>query len=84
MKKAPPPRKCCTALEASSEAFAQLFDTAERSGKMKAARRGVNVFFAYAIAHEAHTRGQIIVHLKHGGKPIDRTLGFAPWEWEKI
>jgi hypothetical protein len=61
-----------------------LFDTAERSGKMKAARRGVNVFFAYAIAHEAHTRGQIIVHLKHGGKPIDRTLGFAPWEWEKI
>jgi len=32
------------ALEASAEAFAQLFDTAERSGKMKAAKRGVNVF----------------------------------------
>ena len=72
------------ALEASSEAFAQWFDTAERSGEMKAGKRGVNLFFAYAIAHEAHTRGQIIVHLKHAGMPIDRMLGFALWEWEKI
>ena len=72
------------ALEASSEAFALMFDEAERSGKMKAAKRGVNVFFAYAIAHEAHTRGQIIVHLKHAGMPVDRSLGSALWEWEKI
>jgi uncharacterized damage-inducible protein DinB len=72
------------ALQASADAFADMLDTAERPGKIKSARRGIYAFFAYAIAHEAHHRGQIIAHLKHAGMPLDRMLGFGLWEWEKI
>ena len=73
-----------SALEASAEAFSEMIDAAERKGKLSSARRGIHAFFAYAIAHEAHHRGQIIVHLKHAGMPVDRELGFALWDWEKI
>jgi uncharacterized damage-inducible protein DinB len=72
------------ALQASAEAFANMLDTAETTGKLRSAKRGICVFFAYAIAHEAHHRGQIIVHLKHAKMPVDRALGFELWEWEKL
>jgi uncharacterized damage-inducible protein DinB len=72
------------ALETSADVFANMLDAAERSGKIKSAKRGIHAFFAYAIAHEAHHRGQIITHLKHAKMPLDRTLGFGLWEWEKI
>jgi uncharacterized damage-inducible protein DinB len=72
------------ALESSSEAFANMLETAERTGKPRLRKRGVQAFFAYAIAHEAHHRGQIIVHLKHAKIPVDRALGFEIWEWDKI
>jgi len=72
------------ALEASAEPFANMVDAAQQSGKIKSAKRGIYAFFAYAIAHEAHHRGQIIAHLKHAKMPLDRMLGFELWEWEKI
>ena len=71
------------AMEASAEAFADMLETAEKTGKLRSAKRGIYVFFAYAIAHEAHHRGQIVVHLKHAKMPVDRALGFKLWEWEK-
>jgi uncharacterized damage-inducible protein DinB len=72
------------ALEASADAFAKMLAAAEKTGKLRSAKRGIYPFFAYAIAHEAHHRGQIIVHLKHAKVPVDRALGFALWEWEKL
>jgi len=72
------------ALEASADAFARMLAAAERAGKLRSAKRGIYPFFAYAIAHEAHHRGQIIAHLKHARTPVDRALGFALWEWEKL
>jgi uncharacterized damage-inducible protein DinB len=72
------------ALEASADAFAKMLASAEQSGKLRSAKRGIYPFFAYAIAHEAHHRGQIIAHLKHAKTPVDRALGFALWEWEKL
>lgn len=72
------------ALEASAEAFANMLDALGQSGKIKSAKRGIYAFFAYAIAHEAHHRGQIIAHLKHARMPLERTLGFGLWEWERI
>jgi len=83
-KGAPTKAQVRDALESSAEAFAKMFDAAEKSGKMRAAKRGIYPFFAYAIAHEGHHRGQIIVHLKHAEMPLDRALGFALWEWDKI
>jgi len=72
------------ALEASADAFAKMLAAAENTGKLRSAKRGIYPFFAYAIAHEANHRGQIIAHLKHARRPVDRALGFALWEWEKI
>ncbi len=72
------------ALEASGKALGGVIAEAERSGKIKVYKRGPIAFFGYALAHEAHHRGQIILHLKRAGKPVDRMFGFSLWKWEKI
>jgi uncharacterized damage-inducible protein DinB len=72
------------ALSASANAIGDLISDAERVGRMKSAKRGVIAFFGYALAHEAHHRGQILVHLKQAGMRVDPMVGFSLWEWEKI
>jgi uncharacterized damage-inducible protein DinB len=72
------------ALEESAAAMATLIGEAERTGRMKGYKRGAAAFFGYAIAHEGHHRGQIVLHLKNAKMPIDRLAAFALWEWEKI
>ncbi len=69
---------------ASAAAFAGLIADAEKGGKLKAAKLGLNAFFGYALAHEAHHRGQILLHLKYAKMPVDRTFSYSIWEWEKI
>ena len=73
-----------SALETSARAMADCIAEAEKSGKMKGYKRGAAAFFGYALAHEAHHRGQIILHLKYAKMPVDRMLGFGLWEWEKL
>jgi uncharacterized damage-inducible protein DinB len=73
-----------SALETSARAMADCIAEAEKSGKMKGYKRGPTAFFGYALAHEAHHRGQIILHLKYAKMPVDRMLGFGLWEWEKL
>jgi uncharacterized damage-inducible protein DinB len=73
-----------SSLDSSSEVFRSHIVAAEATGKLKAARRGLNAFIAYLIAHEAHHRGQIILHLKYAKKPVSREVAYGIWEWEKI
>src|SRR5689334_12023564 len=56
-----------TALERSAKALGDLIAEAEQAGKMKGYKRGPAAFLGYVLAHEAHHRGQIIVHLKYAG-----------------
>ncbi|HEY1340242.1 MAG TPA: DinB family protein [Bryobacteraceae bacterium] len=72
------------ALEASAAAMGETIAAAEAGGKLKSVKRGVASFFGYMLAHEGHHRGQIILHLKNAKMPIDPTLGYALWEWQKI
>jgi uncharacterized damage-inducible protein DinB len=72
------------ALAESADAIAEMLAEAERTGKLKSARRGPLAFLGYALAHEGHHRGQIVVHLKQARMPIDTTFAFSLWEWEKI
>src|ERR1051325_2304548 len=65
------------ALEASAEAIGELFDEAAITGKLKAFPRGLAAFLGYLLAHEAHHRGQIILHLKYAKMPIDPTVGYS-------
>jgi uncharacterized damage-inducible protein DinB len=73
------------ALEASAAALGGLFAEGETTGKVRIYhKRGPIAFLSYALAHEAHHRAQIMLHLKYAGRPVDRMFGFSLWEWEKI
>ena len=72
------------ALIASGKAMGELFAEAERSGSIKGTKIGPLGFLAYALAHEAHHRGQIILHLKIAKLPLDRATGYSLWYWNKI
>ena len=72
------------ALIDSGKAMGELFAEAERTGKMKGAKLGPVQFLGYALAHEGHHRGQILLHLKIAKLPLDRTVGDSLWYWNTI
>jgi uncharacterized damage-inducible protein DinB len=72
------------ALIDSGKAMSELFAEAERTGQIKGAKLGPVAFLGYALAHEAHHRGQIILHLKIAKKPLDRAIGYSLWYWNKL
>jgi len=84
LEKGPPKESIRAALEASGKLMGEWIAESEKTGKMKAAKRGVAVFFGYALAHEAHHRGQILLHLKYAGMPVDRDFSYAIWDWQII
>ena len=71
-------------LEKSAEAMAEYLRELESPGKMARLKKNPYNFFAYMIAHEAHHRGQILLHLKNAGVAFDREKSFAIWEWDKM
>jgi len=73
-----------TALEASAEVLAAAVAEAERAGKIRGYKRGPAAFCGYALAHEGHHRGQVILHLKYAKMAVDQAVGFGIWEWEKL
>lgn len=72
------------AMELSARAIGEMIAEAERSGKLKGWKRGLASFVGYVLAHEAHHRGQIVVHLKYARMPVPRDVAFELWEWEKL
>ena len=72
------------ALIDSSKAMEDLFDEAERTGRIKGTKLGPVGFLGYALAHEGHHRGQILLHLKIAKQPLDRATGYGLWYWNKI
>jgi len=73
-----------SSLEASGKAVAEIFVTAEAEGKVKGFKRGPAAFVAYFISHEAHHRGQIVLHLKHARLPVDRAVAYRLWDWANL
>ena len=72
------------ALIDSGEAMGELFTEAERTGQIKGTKLGPVGFLGYALAHEGHHRGQILLHLKIAKLPLDRDIGYSLWYWNKI
>jgi uncharacterized damage-inducible protein DinB len=72
------------ALEASALALGTAIAEAEQTGRMRGYKRGVAAFVGYLLAHEAHHRGQIVLHLKYAKMALAPKAGYDLWEWEKI
>ena len=72
------------ALIDSSQAMEEFLAEAERTGSVKGTKLGPLGFLGYALAHEAHHRGQVLLHLKIAGLPLDRETGYSLWYWNKI
>jgi uncharacterized damage-inducible protein DinB len=72
------------ALIDSGEAMGALFAEAERTGHIKGGKLGPVAFLGYALAHEGHHRGQVLLHLKIAKKPLDRAASYSLWYWTKI
>jgi uncharacterized damage-inducible protein DinB len=72
------------ALVDSGEAMGELFAEAERTGHIKATKLGPVAFLGYALAHEGHHRGQVLLHLKIAKLPLNRETGYSLWYWNKI
>jgi uncharacterized damage-inducible protein DinB len=72
------------ALIDSGEAMGEFFAEAERTGHIKGGKLGPVAFLGYALAHEGHHRGQILLHLKIAKKPLDRATSYSLWYWTKI
>lgn len=71
------------ALIDSSNAMEEFFAEAERTGEIKGTKLGPVGFLGYALAHEAHHRGQILLHLKIAKKPLDRDTSYSLWYWNE-
>ncbi len=72
------------ALIDSGEAMGELFAEAERTGRIKGVKLGPVAFLGYALTHEGHHRGQILLHLKIAKLPLERAISDSLWYWNKI
>jgi len=72
------------ALVDSGEAMGELFARGERTGSLKGAKWGPVMFLGYALAHEGHHRGQILLHLRVAKLPLDRDASYSLWYWNAI
>lgn len=68
-------------LEESGQAMHALLARGLETGKIKGFKPHPPAFLGYAIAHEAHHRGEIGVILKQSGHPLDRKVDYGMWEW---
>ena len=71
------------ALAKSGEAMRRLLQASLEAGRVKNAGMEPMAFFAYALSHEAHHRGQICQLARQAGHPLPKEAGFAMWEWKK-
>lgn len=73
-----------TALAHSARSVVALLrDALAAGGHVADFKPDVVGFVAYAIAHEAHHRGQICMLARVLGKPLPQAQGYELWNWRK-
>lgn len=73
-----------TALAASALALTEMLRRAlADNGKLPGFKPDVVNFLAYAMAHEAHHRGQLCLLARAVGRPLEPAAGLGLWEWRK-
>jgi uncharacterized damage-inducible protein DinB len=77
-------KQALAALAKSGDAMRKMVEPAVRGdGRMRNFPRGVAAFLAYAMAHEAHHRGQICMLARQTGHRLPQKVEFGLWEWGK-
>ena len=72
------------ALAASALALAEMLRRAlGDNGKLSGFKPDAVNFLTYAMAHEAHHRGQICLLARAVGRPLEQAAGLGLWEWRK-
>jgi uncharacterized damage-inducible protein DinB len=72
------------ALAKSGEAMRRLLEASLSSGgRVKDFPPGIVAFFAYAISHDAHHRGQICQLARQAGFPLSNEATHGMWDWTK-
>ncbi len=66
-------------LDVSSEVMLHLLQ--KRVETQKPGKNSALMFFAYAIAHEAHHRSQMEISLRINGREPDDKFLYGLWEW---
>lgn len=66
-------------LSASGEGIAELLREIAGEKRLAATGQSPAAWLAYMVAHEAHHRGQIILSLRLGGRPLPREFLRAMW-----
>jgi uncharacterized damage-inducible protein DinB len=74
-----------SALKKSAKCMVEVIRQAAESsdGHVKDFKPDVVGFLAYAIAHEAHHRGQICMLARELGHPLPKEVQYGMWEWSK-
>jgi uncharacterized damage-inducible protein DinB len=71
-----------TALEASGRAIEALLRNGfAEGGRVKGFKPHAAAVLGYLISHESHHRGQMTIHLRQIGHPLDNKTDFGMWEW---
>jgi len=68
--------------KSSKEMNNTLFQILEQK-EIKGYKPNSIAFFAQMIAHESHHRGQIMATITRNGLPIDKSVNFGLWNWNK-
>ncbi len=72
------------ALAASALALSEMLRRAlADNGKLPGFKPDAVNFLAYAMAHEAHHRGQVCLLARAVGRPLEQAAGLGLWEWRK-
>lgn len=78
-------KQAMSALKKSAKCMVDVIRQAAEhpEGRVKGFRPDVVGFLGYAIAHEAHHRGQITMLARELGTPLSQETQFGMWEWAK-
>jgi uncharacterized damage-inducible protein DinB len=78
------PAQARRALAKSGEAMRRLLEASlSGGGRVKDFPPGVVAFFAYAISHDAHHRGQICQLARQTGHDLPKEADHGLWDWSK-
>ncbi len=68
----------------SSKAISDVLKVGFEEGQIKNFKKSPVVFLSYLLAHEAHHRGQIILHLKLNKHHLDKKIRMDIWDSTKM